>query len=373
MALEKLHGLQGLRAVAAAWVVIEHYRLILYALFPAAEIVAPWVRSGFLGVEIFFILSGFIIAYNYAGRFASFSSKQYLRFIQLRFARVYPAHLITLAAAGVLVVGAALMGMQLETGGNYSPGSFLGNVFLLQAVPAVGSWNPPAWSISAEFLAYLVFPVLAIALAKIRTGRQGFLLAAAVAVAGTAGMMGLSVVNDSPTGGWMVLLRISVEFTIGALLFAGWRWLGDSRFSTRWEWAILGSVVAILMIVGAVGGEGSIALIAVPFIALLVIGCVGATGPLARVLASRVLQWGGEISYSVYMTHFLLLMVFGKVLPLESLANSGLLIRMAVFAACMAAVVAAGACCYYLVERPGREFVRRITEPKPKREVVPTR
>ena len=63
-----IRALTGLRAVAAVWVVLFHYRGDVLTLLPAARPLEPLMASGYLGVDVFFVLSGFVLAYNYANR-----------------------------------------------------------------------------------------------------------------------------------------------------------------------------------------------------------------------------------------------------------------------------------------------------------------
>lgn len=357
----ELTGLTGIRALAAGWVVVEHFRLVLYALFPGVEgVLGPWIRSGFLGVEVFFVLSGFIIAYNYADRFAGFSGTEYRKFLELRLARIYPVQLATLLVMLVLVLGAGMFGVHLSAEMNYTPLSFIANLINAQALPGVASWNNPAWSISTEFAAYLAFPLIALWLVRLRTPRLAFASAGALIIVGVAAMLLVGMmVNPSPTGEAMIWLRITFEFTAGCCLYAGWRWLGARRFGYGWDWAAGLSLIALVIALGFTnGGEGALPLATLPIIALIVLACAGATGPIGRVLGSRIMLWGGRVSYSVYMTHFIVLMVLGEILPPERFSGTGFLARAGVMICYYAVAIIVGASCYYAVEEPARKVIR---------------
>ena len=108
-----LPALTGLRAVAAVWVVLFHYRDDLLALVPGLAPLDTFMRAGYLGVDLFFPLSGFVLAYTYADRLGSFSWRASADFVRNRFARVWPVHVLTLnldlavaALVGTLGVGA---------------------------------------------------------------------------------------------------------------------------------------------------------------------------------------------------------------------------------------------------------------------------
>lgn len=368
----ELTGLTGIRALAAGWVVVEHFRLVLYGLFPGSEAaLGPWIRSGFLGVEVFFVLSGFIIAYNYADRFAAFSWSGYRAFLELRFARIYPVHLVTLLAMLALVLGARRLGVPLSADADYTPLSFLGNLVNAQAVFALPAWNGPAWSISAEFAAYLAFPPIALGLVRLRTARSGFLAAGLLVVVGTVAMLAAgALLVDSPTGVVLIWLRIAFEFTAGCCLYAGWRWLGERRSGWGWDVTAAVSVLALAIALAFTGVEGTRPLSSLPLIALFVLACAGATGPVGRLLGSRVLLWGGRISYSVYMTHFIVLMVLGVLVPVERFAEAGLVVRIAVLAGEYAVVIAVGAACYHLIEEPSRKAIRALIARRSRRAAV---
>lgn len=358
-----LDGLTGIRALAAGWVVVEHFRLIIFALLPATVDLTPWIRSGFLGVEVFFVLSGFIISYQWADRFTVFSGAQYRKFIYKRFARIYPMQFVTLVSLGAIVLVAMGAGIALSGIANYTVGNFVGNLFNLQALPGIASFNNPAWSISVEFAAYLVFPLIALGLVGVKSARRGFLAAASLSATGVAAMMFVAMtVDDSPTGEAMIWLRIATEFTVGCLLYAGWRHLEERQFGVHWDWVAGGATILLAAVLGFTGGEGAGALVTVPIIALFVLSCAGATGPIGRLLSSRLMMWGGRVSYSVYMTHFIVLMVLGEVLPPTSFQGTSLVVRVSVVVFYLVVSVVIGAAGYHLIEEPARKWLTRANK-----------
>ena len=145
---DELDALTGLRGIAALWVLAYH---------------AGLSAAGYLGVDLFFVLSGFIIAYNYADARLAEDGRRYREFLWRRLARIYPAYLaallLTLAAVAVL----APWEVSLRKSAHFTAEGFWASVFMVQAwtVPVPRVWNVPGWSVSAEWAAYLAFPLIA--------------------------------------------------------------------------------------------------------------------------------------------------------------------------------------------------------------------
>ncbi|MCK1718738.1 acyltransferase [Bradyrhizobium sp. 141] len=136
------------RFVAALGVFIFHLKLIDTGISPA------WNGSYGLFVDMFFILSGFVISYSYPSD--ARGVRAYSRFMIRRIARIYPLHLLS------LLIFVVLIGVGLERTARSTPLDFLYNLLLLQAWGVTDhlSFNSPSWSISAEFFCYLIFPLL---------------------------------------------------------------------------------------------------------------------------------------------------------------------------------------------------------------------
>jgi len=143
------------RFVAALGVFIFHLKLIDTGISPA------WNGSYGLFVDMFFILSGFVISYSYPSD--ARGVRAYSRFMIRRIARIYPLHLLS------LLIFVVLIAVGLERTARSTPLDFLYNLLLLQAWGVTDhlSFNSPSWSISAEFFCYLIFPLLMLVARKL--------------------------------------------------------------------------------------------------------------------------------------------------------------------------------------------------------------
>jgi peptidoglycan/LPS O-acetylase OafA/YrhL len=99
--LPAIRALTGLRWFAALWVVLFHFGPTFQSVLPVWHVIAPISNYGLFGVDTFFILSGFIITYNYLEKFPRFDLSQYRHFLALRLARIYPVYLFTLLVVAV--------------------------------------------------------------------------------------------------------------------------------------------------------------------------------------------------------------------------------------------------------------------------------
>ena len=343
-------ALTGIRAVAAVWVVLFHFRAELVTLLPALEPLTPFAAAGRLGVDLFFVLSGFILAFNYADRFRSFSAGDYGRFLWLRLARVYPVHLFTLAVLVVTVVGIRAIGMTANPPELYTVPALFTNLLMVNAWTGMElTWNYPAWSISAEWFAYLLFPLIALAFARfgVRTAPRalaGVLITLAV---------GLPLIDAASGREGVPLIRVGVEFLAGCFLFVLYR--HTRRRGGLHAWVLPLSFVLVAALVWLSDAR---TLVVAPALVLVVWSAAQATGPLAGWLASRPMVFWGQVSFALYMTHAIVIFVLKHVVAPEDVAGSALVVRLAVLAGYLGTMAVVAVAAFLLVERPSREWLR---------------
>lgn len=305
VARPRLEALTGLRGLAAWYVVFYHVRLTMTDLLPAPVIAL--LAKGYLAVDLFFMLSGFVLWLNHGQRLAQADAASAGRFWWRRIARIWPLHATVLAAFCGFVALLALTGRDRA---GYPLDELPLHLLLIQNwgfTPRL-SWNHPAWSISAELAAYLLFPLLAWLTRRDWStaavlGVLAVLLAALHGLFAAAGQTGLG--SDIVRLG---LPRCLIEFTAGTFAARLWQRWHDHPAAPRLAW--LGAAGA--MATAATGSRLGLAETAwVPLLLLQVLlGLAFARGRIAAWLSQGPLHWLGEVSYSTYLWHFGLFILF---------------------------------------------------------------
>mgnify|MGYP000455462384 CR=1 FL=1 len=162
MTKSHLSALTGIRGLAASWVLIHH----LLGQYPIQDNMPVWIEvfanNGWLGVDLFFILSGFVMSYIHQEDFHNkLTYSSYKRFLILRFARVYPVHcFITLSLIPIYLSAHYLFGYTSPIN-SFSLEKLLYALTLTNGVGFADStgWNLPSWSVGSECFAYLMFPL----------------------------------------------------------------------------------------------------------------------------------------------------------------------------------------------------------------------
>src|SRR5947209_1862227 len=298
-------ALTGIRALAALLVLGMHTEQnVPFGL----DSFLPFFARGYLGVDFFFVLSGFIITHVYLASLASPKLTAVQIFLWHRFIRLYPVHVTVLAGLAAVVSLASAVGFGFNNPQEWQWDDLIWQLTLLQAwgVTTTPRWNVPSWSISAEWFAYLLFPLLAPALIWVRD-RAIALLIAVAALAATALLFTIADWTLNTWVGAPALTRVFGEFLCGAALCRAIA-LSHKLPLPRGDILATGAFVAFLF--GASAGLQDFVLVAL--LALTIFGTALSRGHVTRILGSRPLVWLGEISYSLYMVHFSVLIVIRR-------------------------------------------------------------
>lgn len=376
----EIKALTGLRIVAAVWVVLFHFRPMLSDISPDfRENLAPVLNCGAQGVDLFFILSGFVLAWNYLDRMGrSWSTRETLHFLWLRLARVWPVYLVTLHLAALLVILSLHVGhVPLPEASSFTAVSYVRQVLLVQLwfEPFFDgtSWDGPAWSISAEWLAYLLFGLLALVIFRMKLATRARTLMF-LAVAASLPPVVLLLASGHFYTPWSWLPRIVTQFAAGALACAAVRRLRltdrGRHIAGYLSLLLLAAVVGVLYwfnahpISGIVENDsgGVVDVLFIPLVITLAVGL----GSLPRLLSARVMVYGGQISFCLYMVHELVHTSWGwaveqfELTPWESDSPWKWNV-LGLFAIALAL----SSLLYHFVEEPARRWMRRMVDVRP--------
>ena len=364
MRRENLPALTGIRAAAAFWVLAMHYSDFLFSLFAPARALWPVIRGGYLGVDLFFVLSGFILAHNYLDRFRDFRTLDWLSFMKLRFARIYPVHFFTLHIAAAMAVFSRHTGIPLVAGSlsQYGFSAWLRNILLVNGWGA--NWhtcNSFSWTISVEWAMYLVFPLVAFLVVRLRSAEWSLIGAVGILAAFLYGTIFLTAREILDTGGgWLALglFRGLAGTLTGILLQSARRLLRPSR---AWGWISTVSALGIVAIPQFLDvSEFTNGMLLVPLLAVLVLSLSFGLGPVARLLSSRPALWWGGASYSLYMTSGLTHMALAVILPWGWISCYGFPARIAGLIFIGLAVAGITVATYRWIDLPWRRRLRNL-------------
>ncbi|NRD47186.1 acyltransferase family protein [Corallococcus exiguus] len=317
-----LDALTGLRFLAALHVVLFHFGT------PCIQGVAPeWmvqvVASGYASVGVFFLLSGFVLAYNYVDTAGGMQTPP-RAFWSARVARVYPVFLLMFLLSAVPTAQGSLAANSVPVAAAKLTTAGLTTLMLLQSwVPQLALyWNPPSWSVSVEAFFYAVFPALAGRLERFRGARMKAALVGVWLLGLVPPVLYLVLRPDGPgtlnaaSGGmWLAVVKLNPlmrlpEFLLGVLLGLVFvRERAAATAESRRSGAVMALAGAALLVAGFSQGAWipyplmHNALLA-PASALLVYGLARGGGPLGQVLARPWLVHLGGASYALYLLQY---------------------------------------------------------------------
>ncbi|MBX6747491.1 MAG: acyltransferase [Acetobacteraceae bacterium] len=346
-------GLTRLRFFFIGWVILYHLDLALHV---TPEL--PWLRPvlgvGYLGVDGFFLLSGFALWLGYSARPPS-GVAGIRRFLLRRLAKIWPLHALALLTLALLVGLAAAVGIAIRNPERFGLDDFLLQLFLVNAWETTSqhSWNYPSWALSVEWAGYLAFPLL---LAAAR--RLPLRLLPAVPALALAGLWALASARPDGMVGLnytlhLGLLRFALEFCLGLSL---------GRLATE------GRLPPALALAGTAALPAGLALgqdaLTVAGLACLILAIwqqgmrAAAQAPTRPDLLLRL----GEASFGVYLCW---IFIETALVGLLRLAEPGLAGRILLMGTGFLLNLLAGWLAWRFVEVPAHRWILRQAQPAP--------
>ncbi|MEZ0242607.1 MAG: acyltransferase family protein, partial [Sphingomonas sp.] len=335
----------------AAWlVVLFHLRFMMQGIGGAT---GP-LSYGYLAVDFFFVLSGFVIWLTYGEKLREGGLASIPDFLKRRVASVWPLHLFILGCAIPFALLLAISGR--ADWQQYPPAELPLHFLLLQnwGFTERLTWNVPAWSISCELAAYLVFPFLVMAVdwRKLPTWALLALLPLIAALVwGVFALTGATVLGQGiPTIG---VPRCLGEFALGTILCSLWLRWRDRPAIPALATATAGIALLGFYIGGLLPQPFAIPLVFSALVLLLAL----TSGMRGNLLESAPVHYLGEISYATYLGHWLLWMAFKLVFISDHDMGWPLFLFF------IALVLASSAFLYHFVERPAQRWLNRLPLP----------
>jgi peptidoglycan/LPS O-acetylase OafA/YrhL len=348
MAAAKLLPFESLRGIAALSVAMFHFGS------PSPLQQNGFILHAYVMVDLFFVLSGYVIALNYADRITSASALW--EFQRRRFWRLYPLHFVTFLLF-VVLEGMRLAGALIESAEAPAalPGDDLpavaANLTLTQAILLDNtSFNIPSWSISVEFFAYLAFGLAML------TGRARWRALAFVWLLCAGTMLFVAEGRLTDTSAPFAIVRCIFSFGLGV---AAWRLSRLHRMELP-AWMAVASLLGSIASVVYLAETRLEILLPIGFAMTLV--ALAHTSPDAvpsRLLSAGPLVYLGTLSYGIYMIHYGVLEL--TVLALKGAAIDGLgalspISASIVTIAALSATIALAHLAHHRIEKP---FMRR--------------
>lgn len=367
----KIDELESIRGLAALIVVMYHipsWHPFLHQL--------SFIRGAGLMVDLFFVLSGFVIYSAYSTRIHS--AAELFKFQFLRFGRLYPVHIAFLLIFLVIETLKYILqnhyGIQSHSKAPFVQNdfaAFLREVFLIKAFwpnEVAMAFNSPAWSISAEFYTYILFGVIVLYANKFKN--LIFLLITLMCIA--------TLFIYKPEE-YNFMLRCLSGFFIGCLTSYVVKLTENSNKASRIsisQWVIPLSLILIVWITSVSKGYFGIALLIYPVSAMLIAAIsLSNANVFKQALAHPYLVWLGTVSYSLYMSHGAVLWVYQQVIrvlfhrnevmikgistPQFNAVEAGILMFIFMIACLVVAQIT-----YQLIEKPYRLKSRELVNAK---------
>jgi len=295
----RLHVLDWTRGWASLWVLLYHVSVTVEKpKYFGLEEVSAFTSAGYRGVDLFFLLSGFVMAHVYNSQIGAARMSDAVDFVVRRVCRVFPAFVAVYLA---LLTSGALFGIGLPEGAEVDVWFFLQNLLLIPRDDLTTFVPVVAWTLTHELMFYTLF------LASFVSRRLFMGLLASWAVLG----LGAAALEFSLPGWKMVLSPLNAYFLVGVVCHALATRLRPGLGLT---WTVAGAVLAAVAITVAVVLEGRLYDDYPPFLSAAqlpyVVGFAALTVTAAagswpeRMPLDGAMTYLGRVSYGLYLVHY---------------------------------------------------------------------
>lgn len=344
--MQRYTALDAFRGVAALGVAVYHW-----AFFTGAAMWPP-IGNFYLFIDFFFVLSGFIIAAVYRDKVRDGASTA--RFLCLRLARLYPVHVLMLAAFLAVATLGEIIGGAPPLRDGMSADGFFGHLVLIQPLGQAASWNQPAWTISVEMQLCVLFALLCLA-GVLQSALGRLCLGAAVAatlfyLTTQHGDLNITAANAFGRG--------FVSFATGVLLhsIATHQWVSGALTSAKRRAGSGLEAAAITIVCAYVTLSDGAAAFAAPFLfAAMIFIFLDDQGVISRALRWPFFQRLGALGYAIYMAHFLFIPPMQNMFASGAIAPWTTVLSLTIY---LALTLSCAFCIYRLIEQPTRDAMR---------------
>jgi peptidoglycan/LPS O-acetylase OafA/YrhL len=368
-----IRPLTGIRGLTVAWVVLYHFGDAINVMMPALKPLVLLTERLKFRMDFLFLLSGFFLAYVYIQRQERFSLKAYRGFLWARFCRIYPAYLASVLVLVFELGFCRMLGLTIYHPENYQLQTLPFRLALLSAWPFLADitygWITPSWFLSALWFSFLfAVPWIWKLFPKLRASRSTLPCVFAVILAYML-LREIAVLAE-----FQKVLQACCEMVSGAAVCALYveRKPFVAAMQRHLDKIVLLFIVSSLLVLlvsspWAPQIANWVLLLACP---MLLAGLTAERSLTARLFATRLLLWVGKISYSLYVSHYVVLGTLARLLPPAQFAESPLYMRWAILALYVFAVLICALCMYELVEVP---CVRALKQRSVRRSSLPRR
>jgi peptidoglycan/LPS O-acetylase OafA/YrhL len=318
------------------------------------HVAARFIGNGSLAVVLFFVLSGLILAYTYQGQIETSNNRRH--FWEARFARIWPLYFVSLLLSSAIIHKTPTFPHALAV------------LFMVQSwdpwnIGMASAWNGVCWTLSVEALFYVTFPFFQVWIEKQRPRTQTVLVFAML----TSMILTQSCLHGigTPINGLYRFLPLAVihipEFLVGVCLgnlILSRRNLTGTKFRPLFRrfpggvWTASAAAVTILLLCLPSGAATAAAVVG---FASLLFGLASERSFLERLLSSRPLLIGGQISYGIYLLQWPCKAMVNRAcdhmeiysMPIRFSIDTFLLVIVSVFT-------------FYMIENPSRRIIRHL-------------